>query len=507
MFYRIDAQLGVVPPVITGEVAAAGRLVLAVAFRHLRGRVSATAAEHGGCPGRPGPRYNGSHPPKDVTMPARERGRPGAVSSRGRRAAGRMLAGARERPLVNPQVPGPDPLRLEPRLRLPQRPKRIGTRLLVRAVPSRDATVQIAKTAFAAALAWEIAIRGVPGEQPVLAPLAAVLAIEVTVQQTLRGSAQRVAAVVVGVAAADVLVALTGLHAWSIGLVIAAALAIGRLLRLGELGNEVAVSALLVMTVVGSTHGLIRDRVVDTVVGGAVGAVVNLLIAPPTRVGDAGRAVTGFGSRVVDLLAMLGTGLAEGEPAQTSERTLREARVLERESRRTFDALDRAAQSLRLNLRGRGRRRVLRRYEVAMDTLSRIWIGVRLLTRTVAAATADGDRPADQRVPDAHLLREIGVLLSDVAEALEEYVQPLRRPQTVGTPSPPRVDALDRAHEHLLRLLGRVEVSSVEPRDVRRLYGPTLSAVESMLADLAPREGATPAGSLAGSLVGEPGRP
>jgi len=379
---------------------------------------------------------------------------------------------------------------------VPGQPQRRERRVLSRAFPSRDATVQVAKTALAAALAWEVAANYVPGQQPVLAPLAAVLAIEVTVQQTLRGSGQRVAAVVVGVAAADGLIGFTGLHAWSIALVIAAALAIGRLLRLGDLGNEAAVSALLVMTVVGSTHGLIRDRIVDTLIGGAVGAVVNLLIVPPTRVGDAGRAVVDFGDRIVGLLSALGEGLADGLPREAAERTLREARSLERESRATFDSLDRAAQSLRLNLRGRGRGRVLRRYEVAMDTLSRIWIGVRLLTRTVAAATADGDQLADRDEPDSMLLRAIGNLLADAADALSEYVDPLRRPQNDGPRPAPVVQALDNAHDNLLELLRRAESSAVRPRDVRRLYGPVLSALESMLADLAPREGATPAGFL-----------
>jgi uncharacterized membrane protein YgaE (UPF0421/DUF939 family) len=60
-------------------------------------------------------------------------------------------------------------------------------------------TLQIAKTALAAALAWVLAHTLFDVAQPFLAPWAALLTVHATVFGTLRSGVQQVAATVVGV--------------------------------------------------------------------------------------------------------------------------------------------------------------------------------------------------------------------------------------------------------------------------------------------------------------------
>src|SRR5215207_4509821 len=93
----------------------------------------------------------------------------------------------------------------------------------------RRTLLQIAKTALAATLAWELAIRLLHSSLPALASLGAILTVQVTVKQTVSFGLQQVVGVTVGVGAAVVVVDLLGVHTWSVGLVILGALVTGNL--------------------------------------------------------------------------------------------------------------------------------------------------------------------------------------------------------------------------------------------------------------------------------------
>lgn len=148
-------------------------------------------------------------------------------------------------------------------------------------VLERRTLLQIAKTALAATLAWELAIRLLHSPLPALASLGAILTVQVTVKQTVAFGIQQVIGVTVGVGAAVLLVGLLGVHAWSVGLVILGALVVGNLLRLGKQVNQVAISALLVLAL-GTAYG--GARLVDTLLGAVLGVLVNALLAPPSHV-------------------------------------------------------------------------------------------------------------------------------------------------------------------------------------------------------------------------------
>jgi len=83
--------------------------------------------------------------------------------------------------------------------------------------------VYAAKTAVAAGLAWFVAAQVLGNPIPVFAPLAALLTVQATVWESVSRGAQRVAGVIVGVVVAFGFARVAGIHAWSIGVIMAVA--------------------------------------------------------------------------------------------------------------------------------------------------------------------------------------------------------------------------------------------------------------------------------------------
>ena len=139
---------------------------------------------------------------------------------------------------------------------------------------TRQQVFLAAKTAVAAGLAWVAALAADPHSRPYFAPLAVLLVVQPTVYDSLSRAFQRVAGVVVGVAAALTVSHFLAPDAWSIGIIIFAGLLLGWAARLGPQGAvQVPVSALLVFLVGRATPGYGGERIVDTLIG--AGPAVN----------------------------------------------------------------------------------------------------------------------------------------------------------------------------------------------------------------------------------------
>ncbi len=245
---------------------------------------------------------------------------------------------------------------------------------------------QVGKAALATAIAWELA-KLLPGKQPpVFAPLAAMLTVQVTAFESLRSAVQRTLGVVAGVLLAFGLAQVLGLHWWSIGLVVLAAMVLGQALALGNQGStQVPVSALLVLGLGAATSSYAYARVLETVLGATVGVVLSLVLVPPLHLRDTGRAVRrlaeGQGQLLDDIAADLGTGPWPG--ASTAQR-LADARALAGDLSRAQEAVERVGDSVRLNPRARRARPAARLYREELDALQHIQVQVRGIARTLA---------------------------------------------------------------------------------------------------------------------------
>jgi uncharacterized membrane protein YgaE (UPF0421/DUF939 family) len=246
------------------------------------------------------------------------------------------------------------------------------------------ALVQIVKTALAATLAWAAAQLLVGHQMPFFAALAAILAVQPSVAQSLVRSVERSAGVIGGVTLAYLLGRLFGVHAWSVGVLVLAGLLAGWLLRLGPQGAvQIPISALLVVAVGANAGGYIEERVLDTALGAAIGVTINALVVPPVYVDPVGTSVRTLADAVVDLLRQIAAGLPEPDPPRRVPGWLDTSRELTARVARAEAALARAEDSLRWNP-------VRRRREAGLDverdrlaTLTRISVQVRGVARTL----------------------------------------------------------------------------------------------------------------------------
>jgi hypothetical protein len=215
---------------------------------------------------------------------------------------------------------------------------------------SRAAAAYITRLTATATVAYLLATL-IPGttDRPVLAPLTALLVLQASLYQTIRSGLKKVLSVSVGVLMAVGLAEFIGFSWWQLMLLIAAALLIGRALRLGNDLLEVPISAMLIFSSAGN-HAAATGRVVDTLVGTAAGLLGGLAFAS-VQVQPARTAVYGLAGRLAALLDRMGADLADDpEPAIVTE-WLIQARALRDEIERVDDTLREAADSARLNPR------------------------------------------------------------------------------------------------------------------------------------------------------------
>ncbi|QES46694.1 hypothetical protein DEJ50_01330 [Streptomyces venezuelae] len=280
--------------------------------------------------------------------------------------------------------------------------------LFTRAVRRRrdPVAVQALRSTAAAVISYVIALRLSSEPAPLTAPLTALLVVQVTLYSTLTTGIRRVNSVVAGVLIAIGFSALVGLTWWSLGLIILASLIVGHLVRVDEFVPEVAISAMLVLGVT-RVADTAWDRVLETLIGAAVGLLTNLLFAPPVWVGPAGEAITDLAGRMRTLLRHMGEHPAGPNGVEDAVARLHEARRLDNDIAHVDGALRQAEDSLRLNPRVREGllfRLVLR---TGLDTLEICAVVLRVACRTLTDLAKIRDEDPLFPPPLSHALREV----------------------------------------------------------------------------------------------------
>jgi uncharacterized membrane protein YgcG len=254
----------------------------------------------------------------------------------------------------------------------------------------QDTLRQIAKTALAATLSWELAIRLLHTPIPALSALGAILTVQATVKQTVTFGIQQVVGVTVGVGGAIAVVGVLGVHTWTVGIVILIALVIGHLLRLGKQVNQVAISALLVLAL-GTGYGSVR--IVDTLLGAVIGVLVNALLAPPTHVQTAAAEIARVAEDLGLLLADIGKALRTGWDHKAARDWLRRARELDAARARAGEAVRRGDESLLYNPLARNEAEAVARLTEAHTALEHVATQVRGVARALADLSVGAGSP------------------------------------------------------------------------------------------------------------------
>jgi hypothetical protein len=309
--------------------------------------------------------------------------------------------------------------------RLPDGPVGTTVRAVVRATPgtltlarhrAQPGAVYIARLTLTAVFAYMIARQVAGSSGPVLAPLTALLVIQVSLSHTLRSAARRVISVVSGVLVAVGLSVVVGFTWWSLGILIAVALAVGLVLRLGDDILEVPISAMLILSAMASKTAA-SGRIIETLIGAGAGLIGGLLFAP-ARLQPAEEAIDDLSGQLAGLLNQIADDLDAGTDAGTSAERLSQARTLGGEIQRVEDALNRSEESLRLNPRARMLPQAGIPLRTGLETLERASVTVRGTARwAVDASRPDLDGPLRDpavRACLAEVLRELATAVGAI---------------------------------------------------------------------------------------------
>jgi uncharacterized membrane protein YgaE (UPF0421/DUF939 family) len=342
---------------------------------------------------------------------------------------------------------------------------------------------QTLRSTAAATLAYIAALWLTDVNAPLLAPLTALLVVQVTLFATLTSGVRRVNSVVAGVVLATTFSALVGLSWWSLGLLILCSLSIGHVVRVSEFVPEVAISAMLVLGVTQVTETAL-DRVLETVIGAVVGLLFNVVFVPPVWVRPASEDIEDQARRMRALLHRLGQQAHERRtPVERATAKLHEARQLDQDVALVDASLSQAEESLRLNPRvkeGVLTRLVLR---TGLDTLEICAVMLRTLSRTLADLAAHReDEPLFP--PDvAAELRQLFAHLGDAVDTFADMItsQVSASAEEAETRLSETLEASRACRERVARLLlSRVQA---HPRQWQ-LHGALLADIDRMLDEL-----------------------
>ena len=258
-----------------------------------------------------------------------------------------------------------------------------------------------------------------PGTPDLTGPLTALLVVQASAFSTIKMGAVRVGAVLSGVLVATLLSTWIGLTWWSLAAAIAASLLLAKVLRLGEQALETPISAMLILGV--SNHDVASEtRIVNTLIGAAVGIAFNVVYPPAMPIGQARQALL----RVVEAGASALDHAAEALEAGPVSREqvtawVDRVRSANREVARATETIGHLKESRRFNPRALGTVDVEPVLASALDTLEQCLLAIRALFTVIEAEIPKAAEPED---PYGDELRAaFAVVLHDSADCLRAF--------------------------------------------------------------------------------------
>lgn len=357
----------------------------------------------------------------------------------------------------------------------------------------RGALFWALRLTVAATASYVVATLIFAGTQPLLAPLTAMLVVQVTPVSLLASGLDRVVAVVTGVALAVVFASVVPLEWWSLGVLIFVSVIIGQVLRLRSNLIEVPISGMLVLGVGSlSAESAASQRIAETLVGAAVGIAANLLFPPRIPTGDAGRAIEGLADAVSELLtrsadaleALVAEHQAVGSAAAAWLGDAR--RITHHDVPRVGATLLHAEQGRRLNVRAVGTADLGPGLRHGLESLEHTAVAIRSLYRALADATSDGaawvtgDRAGEVLLGLVPPMRDLAAAVDAFGELVRLDAGPAR--QLGSTDFRALREAMAVLPVTRVRLEERL--AAEEDPDLRELYATVHSTVKRVQGEL-----------------------
>jgi len=361
------------------------------------------------------------------------------------------------------------------------RVRALGT-ALHRAGPERDALLLLLKAALAAVLAWQFAVHVLDSPIPFYAPMAALLVVDRTMVRSIAGSAQRVAAVVLGLGVAWLAATCFGATWFTMFGVTLVALVISRWSRLGTHGSQVPSMVLLSLITAGGTdEHFTYLTIVETIAGGIIGVATNAVVLTPLHLTKPRQRVAALARQVRELLGDIATGLDGQWDADSARRWYQRGNEITDKAPLVIDDIETGRESTRFNPRANLRPATLdwEGYAHTVAALRRCLWHVTGVARTLVDA-ADPDRA--QPVPSPTFLGRY----ADALRATGRAVGRLGRRDDGDSDSDG--DGLDAAVEQartvLVELRDEVRETPLDDPDQWPVYGSLISDALRALQEL-----------------------
>ncbi|MGW2279804.1 hypothetical protein [Streptomyces sp. NPDC001770] len=280
--------------------------------------------------------------------------------------------------------------------------------------PERDTLVQSLKAAMAAIAAWALTGWWLQAPMALLAPWTAVALVCGTVYQSLRTGLQQCAVIAVGTVWASAAMAVTRDQTMAAMLLTVPFMTLlGNYRRFGNQGLVGATTALFVITAGSSSAFTVGHRLLETLIGAAVGITLNALVLPPVHLRSVRDRLDRFARGTSDLLGAMARGLREKDGLDRAGSWDAEATRLALSLQGVAEARARAMEGARLNPAMRLRRTGPPPPPVSEDMRwGRVSSRVLAVTRTLSGI---GGGEAELPGPSPRFLAELADVLDQAA--------------------------------------------------------------------------------------------
>ncbi len=343
----------------------------------------------------------------------------------------------------------------------------------------------------AAVASYVVAAAIFSGTKPLLAPLTALLVVQLTPISLLASGVDRVLSVMAGVSLAVGFAVVFPLTWWSLGLLIAASILVGQVIRLGPNLIEVPISAMLVLGVGAlGVESAGWQRLTETLVGAGVGVLSNLIFPPKVATDEAGEAIAALADDAAQLLEraadeLSAPDLTSGDLSAHATDWLDSSRRLTYDIPRIGSALLHAEQSRRLNLRALGTPDAGPGLRQGLEALEHSAVTVRSMFRSVQDAVTDPGWPGGE-VADASTAA-VAEFFRDLAAGIRgfgELVRAEAEPRIAG--HMPQITRVREAREGLHEARARINDLLLSDSDpvLTELHFALMTTVKRLLGEL-----------------------
>jgi len=328
-------------------------------------------------------------------------------------------------------------------------------------------TLQIFKTALAAAISWFVATNLLNAEHPFFASLAAILTVQVTVADSVEKATQRIIGIIGGVMLSMLIGHWFAIGASSIFFVILIGMGISKALRMNpQIISQVAVSSFLVLAFGQSEEGYAFDRIIETIIGSGIAVLINAVIVPQNAIPDVEKGILSLSKRSALTLRSLHVILENTGSRRKTGRS--EVDALIQETDKCHQTLKLAELSLKYNLFLTPKRTRLSRLAVSISKLEHITVQIRGIRRGLADLQLD--ETFQQEYKNFPQLKKA---MDATAHCIEVFGETM----------------IDVSEDNLYRLSQAIEVARAEQalslREMRHIHSlETLRDVGSILTDL-----------------------